>query len=348
MFTTPADALAANPPSRARRAAVAVPDGTRPVDVGAALAALRPYCDDAVAIVGLGLHRRMRDDELFPSPFPVVQHDPDDTITTGAFDGIPGGVSRHVEGCDALWTVGIVEMHQYAGFSGGHKGVTVGIGARATIDALHHRDRVTAPGVLVGQVEGNPFRGAIDALGAMAGCGYALNTAAGRWLAGEPVHTFRAAAASLDCWWDLPRAYDAMVFRVPPRKAVNFYQASRAATYVGLSARPPLLPGATLYLEAACPEGLGEGSGERAFAELAGRVPYPWTTVLTGEAPAGGGTQRAIMLALLLQKYRLVVTGCAAPEKLRAVGIEAHRERIEPPGALVVDDPFGKVPRLLG
>ncbi len=348
MFTTPAEALAANPPPRARRAAIAVPDGTRPVDVGAALAALRPYCDDAVAIVGLGLHRRMRADELFPSPFLVVQHDPDDTIPTGAFDGIHGGVSRHVEVCDAIWTVGVVEMHQYAGFSGGHKGVTVGIGARATIDALHHRDRVTAPGVLVGQVEGNPFRAAIDTLGAMAGCTYALNTAGGRWLAGEPVRTFRQAAASLDCWWDLPRAYDAMVFRVPPRKAVNFYQASRAATYVGLSARPPLSPGATLYLEAACPEGLGEGSGEHAFAELAARVAHPWTSLLSGEAPTGGGTQRAIMLALLLQKYRLVVTGCGAPEKLRTVGIEAHRERIEPEGALVVDDPFGKVPRLLG
>ncbi|MBM4369692.1 MAG: hypothetical protein FJ102_26010, partial [Deltaproteobacteria bacterium] len=58
MYATPAEAVAARPPPRARRAAIAVPDGTRPVDVGAALDALRPYCDDAVVVIGLGLHRR--------------------------------------------------------------------------------------------------------------------------------------------------------------------------------------------------------------------------------------------------------------------------------------------------
>ena len=33
---------------------------------------------------------------------------------------------------------------------------------------------------------------------------------------------------------------------MPPVKAVSFYQASRAVTYLGLSPRPPLLDGATI------------------------------------------------------------------------------------------------------
>ena len=346
---TPAAAIAANPPPRGARVRIAIPDGTRPVDVPAALQALRPWTGDAVAVVGLGLHRPMAPTELPGSPYPLLQHDPDDTIPTRTVDGIPGGVSRTLAGADVILGVGIVELHQYAGFSGGHKAVAVGLGARATIDALHHRDRVTAPGVVLGNLDGNPFREAVDGLGDASGLAWVLNVAGGRWFAGEPRRVLREAAASLDCWLDVPVAARAAVLLVPPRKAVNFYQASRAATYLGLSARPPLVDGATLYLDAACPEGMGEGSGERAFAALAQQVPYPWAEVLTGAPPEGGGTQRLVMLAQLLQRYRLVVGGCVNPAPLRACGIEAHAApaaALAPADALVVADPFGKLPRL--
>lgn len=346
MFASPHLALAAAPPPRARRAAIAVPDGTRAVDVPAALDALRAYCDDARVVVGLGLHRPMRADELFDSPFPVVQHDPDHTRTTRAVDGVPGLVSRHLDGCDAVWTVGVVELHQYAGFSGGHKGVAVGLGGRRTIDALHHRDRVTAPGVTLGNLDGNPFRAVVDSLGEAAGCTLALNVAGDRWVAGEPGATLRRAAASLDCWWNVSRSFPSLVLRVPPQKAASFYQASRAATYVGLSAAPPLEEGGTIYLEAACAEGLGRGSGELAFAAALAAGAAPWSAFLDGPPPVGGGTQRAVMLALLLRKFRLVVTGCSSTQALRAVGIEATTETLRPRDALVVDDPFGRVPRL--
>jgi hypothetical protein len=335
------------PPPRGRRVAIAVPDGTRPVDVGAALAMLRPYVDDAVVVVGLGLHRPMRPSELPASPWPVVQHDPDDTVATAVVDGIPGGVSRAIAEADVVLGVGIVELHQYAGFSGGHKAVSVGCGARATLDALHHRDRVIAPGVELGRLDGNPFRAAVDALGEAARCSWTLLSAGGRWFAGEPRATLRAAAASLDCWLPVPTLHPAAILRVPAKKAVNFYQASRAATYIGLSAAPPLAPGATLFLDAACPEGMGEGDGERAFA----RVLRSGVDVLDGPAPEGAGTQRAVMLALLRRRFPLVVCGVLDPRPLRACGIEATSspaEALAPPGSLVVADPFGRLPRLAG
>ena len=195
---TLADALLASPPPSGGRVRIAVPDGTRPLDVNAALHALRPWlAGDVRAVVGLGLHRAMRAEELPGSPFPLHQHDPDDTVPTAIVDGIPGGISRAVADADVLLGVGIVELHQYAGFSGGHKAVAVGLGARATIDALHHRDRVTAPGVRLGRLEGNPFRAAIDGLGEAAGCRWVLLLAGGRWFAGEPRATLARAAASL-------------------------------------------------------------------------------------------------------------------------------------------------------
>ncbi len=330
---------------------IAIPDGTRPVAVSEALHALaRRFDGRATAIIGLGLHRAMRANELPDSPFPVVQHDPDDTVATAVVDGIPGGVSRLLAGADTVLGLGIVEPHQYAGFSGGHKAVAVGCGARATLDALHHRDRVTAPGVAIGQLVGNPFRQAVDRLGQAARCAWTLlQGGPDLWEAGEPVAALARTAARLDCWLDVPRRYDAVVLRVPGTKAVNFYQASRAATYLGLSERPPLNDHATLYLDAACPEGLGEGDGERAFANVLARSPAPWGDLLEGRAPEGAGTQRAVVLALLLRKYRLVVCGVADPRPLQALGLEATSaaaDDVAPADALRVTEPFRRIPRL--
>ncbi len=345
-----ADALAAHPPPAGRRVRIAIPDGTRPVDVTAALTALRSWLSgDVQAIVGLGLHRPMRTDELPASPFPLVQHDPDRTFATGRIDGIPGAVSEHLRDADTILGLGIVELHQYAGFSGGHKAVSVGLGGRATIDALHHRDRVTAPGVRLGELAGNPFRAAVDALGEAAGCTWTLLQAGGRWFAGEPRSALARAAASLECWEDVRDLHPAAILEVPPQKAVNFYQASRAATYVGLSVAPPLIEGATLFLEAACPEGMGLGEGERAFAAVLRGGQAPWSALLEGPAPHGGGTQRAVMIAATLRRFRLVVTGVSEPGPLRACGIEAtsaSARALAPPDALVVSDPFGRLPRL--
>jgi len=344
-------ALAASPPPRDGRVALAVPDGTRPLDTGAALAALREFLPgDPLAVVGLGLHRPMRPDELPASPFPLVQSDPDDVVATRDVDGIPGSVTRALGAADHVLGIGIVELHQYAGFSGGHKCVAIGCGGRGTLDALHHRDRVTAPGVELGRLVDNPFRAAVDGLGVAARSTWCLLQAGDGWFAGDPIDTLGRAAASLDCWIDVTDLHAAVVLRVPRSKAVNFYQASRAATYLGLSAAPPLLPGATLYLDAGCPEGMGSGAGERAFAAALRATSPPWEALLSGPAPVGAGTQRAVMLALLLRRFpRLVVCGVNEPEILRAHGLEATSApaaEVAPPEALVVEDAFARLPRL--
>ena len=52
------------------------------------------------------------------------------------------------------------------------------------------------------------------------------------------------------------------------------------------------------------------------------------------------------MLALLAQRYRLVVTGCERPDALRAVGVEAWREGPPEGDWLRVDRPFDRIPQL--
>ena len=300
-------------------------------------------------VVGLGLHRRMTRSELAPlAAWSPEQHDPDDCVPTAMVDGIPGSVVRTVAEADIVVSVGIAELHQYAGVSGGHKGVSVGCGGRATIAALHHRDRVLAPGVRIGQVDGNPFREAVDRLGQAARCSLALvhAPAAGVWLAGEPGAVVREAAARIAPWVEEPRTWPGAVLRVPRVKAGSLYQASRAATYLGLSPAPPLSDGARLILDAACPEGLGSEAG---FVAALRSTPPPWTQLLSGPPPVGAGAQRAVMLALLARNFQLELAGVDDPAPFRSVGIPATRAPAPSgPDWLDVPAPFSVLPQRTG
>jgi len=326
-----------------------MPDITRPLDCRAALEALSQRLTGGVTtVIGLGLHRRMTAAECAPLvDFSPIQHDPDDTVPTATVDGIPGAVSRAVAEAALSISIGIAELHQYAGISGGHKGVAVGCGGRETIAALHHRDRVCAPGVRVGQLADNPFRAAIDGLGEAAGCRHALLYVpqADRWLFGEPGAVVRHAASMLEPWWMVSSPAPGARLFVPTAKAASLYQASRAATYLALSPRPPVVPGGTLLLQAACPEGLGS---ERGFVAALRAHSPPWQGLLTGPPPTGAGAQRAVMLALLAQRFQLKVTGCLSAAVLREVGIDAREEAVElPAGWLDVPDPFHRLPQVL-
>ena len=256
------------------RVAITVSDSTRTLDTAAALEALAQVVEGpATVVVGLGLHRPLRPEERAPleaaCPWPVVDHDPDACVSLGRIEDTPCEVHPAFVEADTLITVGCVELHQYAGFSGGHKGVVVGCGGRATLNHLHSKAFVCHPDVQVGRLSGNPFRDRVDAIGEWVGVDLALQWIPGHgWLAGPPTTTLKRAADSLDPWIPTANPVATALLKVPASKAVNFYQASRAATYLALSPFPPLLSGARLVLEAACPEGLGLGSGELAFAEL--------------------------------------------------------------------------------
>jgi hypothetical protein len=144
-------------------------------------------------------------------------------------------------------------------------------------------------------------------------------------------------------------AHSCAIIRTPPSKQNNFYQASRGATYLALSEAPPLTEGAHIIVDARCDEGNGYGDGEKAFAATMRGAAPNFDRLLKGTPPSGGGTQRAIMIAKLLQRYRLTVANCVNPEPLRMIGIDATRETpesIAPKDALIVTDPFSKLPQL--
>lgn len=324
---------------------ITIPDATRPLDP---LPALRAIAERAPhiqhVVVGLGLHRKMHIPEEWRD-FPIVQHNPDDCISTQNVDGIVGAVHRSFLDGEASLSIGIAELHQYAGFSGGHKGVAVGCGGRETISALHHRDRILAKGVRIGSLQGNPFREAVDELGKAAGCRWALNYAPtlDKWFFGDPQEILHEIASQTQAWYSVPKRVDSVLLRVPKSKGSSLYQASRAASYLALSPHPPLNDGAILCIEAPMEEGFGFEEG---FVRALQENTYPWSNLLTGAAPLGAGAQRAIILAKICAQYQLRLYGVHNPQIFQQVGLWASKEPAPVSDIdLEVAHPFHRLPQ---
>ena len=265
----------------------------------------------------------------------IVDHralDADALVELGRIDapgapGIPVVVNRLCVETDLLIATGVIEPHQYAGYSGGAKTVVIGCGGEATIQATHSAAMLDRPGTRLGNITDNPFQQFVRAAGRMIGLDYVvnvvLNDAAEVLLAaaGDPaeVHDVLVGQARDIYEVTVDRPAHLALAGVPAPKAANLYQASRAATYLALADRTPLLPGAPIILPAAIPEGAGQGTGEARFFELLAGAESPAALVAqlrrTG-FPAGA--QRAYILAQVLIDHPVIVAGAQRPDIARA------------------------------
>lgn len=281
--------------------------------------------DSVTVVVGLGLHRPMTDAELASMLGDhadlAVNHDPDDTVTVGEIDGVPIECNRLVAMADTVLATGMVEPHQYAGFSGGGKTVAIGAGGESLIRYTHGPELLSRDGVRLGRVEANPFRSVVDEAGRACGLEFCLNVTHGPGgildvAAGEPRAVVRrlATSARKALSVDIDAQYDAVVAGVGAPKDANLYQTTRAATYVGLGAKNPLRTGGRIVIPAELSEGAGEGTGERRFyswlskAESADEL---YERMRSGYEP---GAQRAFVLSRVLRDHDVYITNSHAPD----------------------------------
>jgi nickel-dependent lactate racemase len=228
---------------------------------------------------------------------------------------------------DLLIATGVVEPHQYAGYSGGGKTVVIGCGSEETIRLTHGPQFLDHPGVRLGRVDGNPFQQFVRDAAHAIGLKFVVNVVldgAGQAIAvqaGEPIAVHDALIAAARSVYEVPieQVYDVVIAQVDPPKDVNLYQASRAATYIGLSAAPPLRPGGVIIVVAQCPEGAGQGRGEeRFFTALSQASDLQRLLAQYRRDGCQAGEQRAYMLAQVLLNYEVVVAGSQCREIVEA------------------------------
>jgi nickel-dependent lactate racemase len=293
--------------------------------------------DDITLLCATGLHRPMTAAERqvklgpeFTQRARIVDHsalDPATLIHLGDVDGLPVVTDRLCVETDLLIATGVVEPHQYAGYSGGAKTVVIGCGGEATIQATHSAAMLDHSGTRLGAISNNPFQQFVRRAGRFIGLHYVVNVIldeAGQVLAaaaGEPaaVHDYLVALARPLYEVAVPTPAHIAIAGVPAPKAANLYQASRSATYLALADETPLLPGAPIVLPAPIPEGAGQGTGEQRFFEILSRAASP--AQLVDDLRRDGfpaGAQRAYILAQVLTRHPVIVVGAQYPEVVRA------------------------------
>lgn len=336
--------------------------------------------EDITFLVGVGMHRASTAAEkvakLGPaivSRFRVFDHDAQDRsglVLLGVHDetGTPIWVNRLVAEADLVIATGVVEPHQFAGYSGGGKTAVIGAGGEETIAHSHGPALLDHPRTRLGNLDGNLFHALVREATRRLNLQFIVNVVLNHEdalvavYAGEPEAVFAAAVARAREIYTVavPGPWDAVVAGIARPKDVNLYQVSRAATYLVLGPEPVVRRGGVIVLAAEAPEGAGQGEGERTFLRLLRDAGDPARFIERARREGyGAGGQRAYLMAQVLVHCTVAVVGTRHPQVVRDLHMVPLRgpddawafiaERCGP-GArvLVVPHPLRTVPMLTG
>jgi len=309
--------------------------------VGALLAELEAAgvrAEDITLLCGIGMHRPSTQEERIAKlgaevvrRYRVIDNEPQNpsalvdlgTTTSGA----PVVMHRAVVETDLLIATGIVEPHQYAGYSGGRKTVAIGAAGEALIEHTHGPAFVDHPHTRLGQIEGNPFHEVVTEAARRAGLRFILNVVLDdekrvlRVAAGDPDLAFKDLVGFAKTVYEVPvpQQYDIAIGGVGFPKDANLYQASRAPSFLFFAPTPVVRPGGFLIIPARCQEGAGAGVGEQRF--LAAMRDAPDIGFILEDARRNGyppGQQRAFVMAKVLEQASVVIVGSECPELVAA------------------------------
>ncbi len=159
----------------AKSACILVSDATRKVPTASVAKTLvKELCDGGMPVerilfvVAIGVHRDATNEEMreilgeeLYGKVRIENHTPysyDNLIGLGNTSfGTPVEVNRRAYACDLHISVGKVEPHEFAGFTGGRKSVLPGVSSEKTILHNHSTTMLYSDKAVPGNLEGNPI-----------------------------------------------------------------------------------------------------------------------------------------------------------------------------------------------
>ena len=326
------DALARGTLARSGTTAIAISDATRPVPNNAllppllnALHARGVGVEDISIIVGTGNHRAATPDELpqlvgadIARRYRVLSHvydDPAQLVRLGETSrGTPVVINRTFAEAKTRIIVGMIDPHQFVGYTGGCKGAFIGLAGGETIAANH--SMLSDPAAKLGVCIGNPVREDIDELTDFLSIDLVINVVLNtanevvRVFAGDP-HDVLAAAVPLVqdvCETAVPHAMDVVIASPGGYpKDINLYQAQKALAHACELVRP----GGSVILVAECREGAGDDLYEAWMA--AARTPQDVVTRFEREGFRMGAHKAFLFARSLLKARTYLVSRGIAP-----------------------------------
>lgn len=317
--------------------AISINDKTRPVPNDLLLDCLleelrqRGVPDKHITLfIASGTHIPMAMDEYHlilsekvTSRYRILAHDCDDDdnlVNLGETKaGTPVFINRKFYESDLKIVVGDIELHHFAGYSGGVKSAAIGLAGRLTINSNHTllRDQNS----VVAQYEVNPLRMDIEDIGEMAGVDLALNAVLSeekkvlRAYFGQPREVMRAGIEAVNSIAQVPirEKYDVVIASAGGYpKDINLYQAQKAMTHASLFCKP----GGKIILVAECREGAGS-AGYLQFMQGITSV----REVMTRFQQSGFsvGPHKAFQIARLLENFDIYLLSSMQPETVRSL-----------------------------
>jgi nickel-dependent lactate racemase len=293
--------------------------------------------NDVTLLCGTGLHRpSTKDEKLTKLGADLVEsyrvedntpQDPANFVNLRRGDNeVPMSVNKIAYEADLLISTGIVEPHQYAGYSGGRKTLAIGAASEEMIAYTHGPAMVDHPGTRLGKIEGNPFHDAITESAKRAGLRFIINVVLDEGQrpvairGGEPEAAFAQLVAVAQKLYTVPvsHEYDVVIGGVGFPKDTNLYQASRAASYIFFAPTPVLKKGGVIITPARCNEGTGRGVGEQRFYDELRSAPNV-STLLEKMRREGyrAGAQRAFIMAKVMEVSPVVIVGAEHPDVVK-------------------------------
>jgi nickel-dependent lactate racemase len=314
-----------------RKILIVVPDVTRKAHLKEVLPGLlRRFVprNDVKIIVATGLHKPHTRAELknlvgkkIFSNYDVMTHtqEKNDLIYRGRTrNGIPIVLNKNLFEADKIVTIGLIEPHLYAGYSGGAKTIAIGLAGEQTINATHHPRFLDNKRAAIGSVKDNPFQDCLWEIIRGLPVKYSINIVNDREgnlkkvFCGDLRTSYAAGVGFAKKIFEekLNKVFDAVICGVNPPKDVNMYQASRAFNYILNAARPVVKKGGMVLVRASLRDGFGRGTGEKRFAAVLKKMRSPGE--LIKKVRSGGcvaGEHRAYMVAQAMLKARLGFIG---------------------------------------
>jgi len=273
-----------------KRACILICDITRPVPNEIMLQPLLRQLEAAglarqniLILVATGLHRANSDDELremvgdeilrdyrieFHDGQAIDQH----TYLGDSPRGVPMWIDSRYLAADLKITIGLIEPHFMAGFSGGRKLICPGIAALPTIRAWHSPDFLEHPLATTGVLEGNPVHEENTWIAQRAGCDFIVNVVIDdqrrplKFVAGDMVKAFLEGASFVrDIVTDSIAEPVEIVVTTAAGYPLDttFYQAVKGM----VAALPIVKEGGTIILAASMNQGIGSPEFQRLFRE---------------------------------------------------------------------------------
>jgi len=214
---------------------------------------------------------------------------------------------------DLRIAVGLIDPHQFVGYTGGVKCAAVGLAGAQTIE--HNHSFLFHPQAVVGEIQNNPVRQDLEEVGKMMGVNFAVNVVldeANRFLkayCGEPGEVEKIGSEFCRSVYEIPvsREYDVVIASPGGYpKDINLYQAQKGLAH----ATPLVRRGGDIILLAECPD----GHGEEVFYETMKRFSSPKEIVdKFPQEPFKMGAHKAFLWARSLVKAEVHM--CSAMEK---------------------------------